>query len=364
MNKYAVSIILPCYNVAQYIERAIDSILVQDFKDYEIIIINDGSTDELLQVCNDKILIEGESKIKLLSFKNQGLSQARNEGLKVAQGEYVYFFDPDDYINQGMLSKVYSKAKEGDYDAVHFGFHIIYETQGGIHFDVAESPYIYQTNDEIIHDYLPRFLGITQENINNFIDLSHLWNSKQFAGVPLFLYKRSVLIENNVLFPKGIKLVEDKIFNARFFCYAETIALMDDVLYNYIVKEKGIMTSSLNDAKGLVVDKIAGVEQRAILRNLYLKERNIDIFPYYIGTIVFSALELIMKLSDTSFFSSQKELKRYMSLEDVKIGVKEINVAHLPLKLRLPIVMLKYNLTNLLLFGMRILKMIGLKVNI
>lgn len=362
MNKYAVSIILPCYNVAQYIERAIDSILVQDFKDYEIIIINDGSTDELLQICNDKILIEGE--IKLLSFKNQGLSQARNEGLKVAQGEYVYFFDPDDYINQGMLSKAYSKAKEGDYDAVHFGFHIIYENQGGIHYDKAESPYIYQTNDEIIHNYLPRFFGITQENINNFIDLSHLWNSKEFSGVWRFLYKRSVLIENNVLFPKGIKLIEDKLFNARFFCYAETIALMDDVLYNYIVKEKGLMTSSLNDAKSLVADKIAGVEQRAILRNLYFKERNIDIFPYYIGTIVFSALELIMRLSDTSFFSSQKELKRYMGLEDVKIGIKEINVVHLPLKLRLPIVMLKYNLTNLLLVGMRILKMIGLKVNI
>lgn len=362
MNKYAVSIILPCYNVAQYIERAIDSILLQNFKDYEIIIIDDGSTDELLQVCNDKILIKGE--IKLLSFKNQGISQARNEGLKVAQGEYVYFFDPDDYINQGMLFKAYSKAKEGDYDAVHFGFHIIYENEGGVHYDKAESPYIYQTNDEIIKSYLPRFLGITQENINNFIDLSHLWNSKEFAMVWRFLYKRSVLIENNVLFPKGIKLIEDKLFNARFFCYAKTIALMEDLLYNYIVKEKGLMTSSLNDIKGLVADKIAGVEQRAILRNLYLKERNIDIFPYYIGTIVFSALELIMRLSDTSFFSSRKELKRYMNLKDVRIGIKEINVTHLPLKLRLPIVMLKYNLTYLLLAGMRIVKMIGLKMNI
>lgn len=362
MNKYAVSIILPCYNVAQYIERAIDSILMQDFMNYEIIIINDGSTDDLLQVCNDKMLIEGE--IKLLSFENQGLSQARNEGLKVAQGEYVYFFDPDDYINQGMLSKAYSKAKEGDYDAVHFGFHIIYENQGGIHYDKAESPHIYQTNDEIIHNYLPRFLGITQENINNFVDLNHLWNSKEFSGVWRFLYKRSVLIDNNILFPKGIKLIEDKLFNARFFCYAKTIAVMDDVLYNYIVKEKGLMTLSLNNAKSLVADKIAGVEQRAVLRNLYLKEREMDIFPYYIGTIVFSALELIMRLSDTSFFSSRKELKRYMNMEDVRIGVKEVNVTHLPLKLRLPIVMLKYNLTNLLLAGMRIMKMVGLKVNI
>jgi len=113
-----------------------------------------------------------------------------------------------------------------------------------------------------------------------------------------------------------------------------------------------------------VEDKIIGIEQRAILRNLYLKEKNIDIFSYYIGTIVFSALELIMRLSDISFFSSRKELKRYMNMEDVRVGIKEIDVSHLPLKLRLPIVMLKYRLTYLLLGGMRVLKMMGLKVNI
>lgn len=362
MNKYAVSIILPCYNVAQYIERAINSILIQDFKDYEIIIINDGSTDDLLKICNDKILTK--NNIKLLSFKNQGLSQARNEGLKIAQGEYIYFFDPDDYINQGMLSKAYSKAKEGNYDAVHFGFQTIYEDQGGIHYDKAESPYIYETNDDIIHNYLPRFLGITQENINNFVDLNQLWNSKEFSGVWRFLYKRSVLIDHNIIFPKGIKLIEDKIFNAKFFCYAKTIALMDDVLYNYIIKEKGLMTSSLNNAKSLVDDKIIGVEQRAILRELYLKEKNIDIFHYYIGTIVFSALELIMRLPEAPFLSSIEEFKRYMEMKDVRTGIKKINVAHLPLKLRVPIVMLKYKLGYLLLGGVRIIKMIGIKVNI
>lgn len=194
--------------------------------------------------------------------------------------------------------------------------------------------------------------------------MNHLWNSKEFSGVWRFLYKRSVLIDNKILFPKRIKLIEDKLFNARFFCYAKTIALMDDVLYNYVIKEKGLLTSSLNNVKGLVEDKIIGIEQRAILRNLYLKEKNIDIFSYYIGTIVFSALELIMRLSDISFFSSRKELKRYMNMEDVRVGIKEIDVSHLPLKLRLPIVMLKYRLTYLLLGGMRVLKMMGLKVNI
>lgn len=151
----------------------------------------------------------------------------------------MYISYPDDYINQGMLYKAYSKVKEGDYDVVHFGFQTIYEDQRGIHYDKVESPYVYQTNNEIIHNYLSRFLGITQDNINSFVDLNYLWNSEEFSGAWRFLYKRSVLIDNNILFPKRIKLIEDKLFNARFFCYAKTIALMDDMLYNYVIKEKG-----------------------------------------------------------------------------------------------------------------------------
>lgn len=88
MEPYKISIILPCYKVAQYIERCINSILTQDFPNYEVIIINDGSPDNLLQICKQW---EGLSNFTILSFPNQGLSQARNEGLAVAQGEYVYF---------------------------------------------------------------------------------------------------------------------------------------------------------------------------------------------------------------------------------------------------------------------------------
>lgn len=101
--KYSISIILPCYNVAQYIERAVNSILQQDFTDYEVIIVNDGSPDNLLKVCEKWV---GKSNFTIVTTPNQGLSQARNEGLERAKGEYVYFMDPDDYINPGMFGEV------------------------------------------------------------------------------------------------------------------------------------------------------------------------------------------------------------------------------------------------------------------
>lgn len=359
-----ISIILPCYNVAQYIDRCLESIKVQSFQEceYEIICINDGSTDNTLEVLTkwDKKF----SNIKIASFQNQGLSQARNEGLKLAQGEYVYFFDPDDYINPGTLEAIYNKAKEGNYDAVHFGFQTIYEDQNGIHYDKSEKPYVYQSNNEVIHDYLPQFLGVTQKNLDEWVDMNAMWNSKQFSGVWRFLYKRSVLIEHNIIFPKGIKLIEDKIFNARFFCYANTIATMEEVFYNYIIKEKGLLTSSINNVKGLVDDKIIGIEQRALLREMYLKEHELDIFSFYIGTVVFSALELIMRMSGAPFNNTRKEFARYICLPDVKIGIKEVRISNLPLKLKLPIILLKMRMHYPLLFGMRLLCKLGIKVNI
>lgn len=363
-NKYAISIIMPCYNVAQYIERAVTSVLNQNFDNYEIIIINDGSTDGLLEVCKTLTSKPGSDKISIYSFPNQGLSQARNEGLYLAQGEYVYFFDPDDYINPGTLDTIYRKAKERNYDAVHFGFQTIYEDQGGIHYDKSETPYVYQSNNEIIHEYLPKFLGVTQKNLDEWTNMTDMWNSKQFSGVWRFLYKRSVLVDHNIVFPKGIKLIEDKIFNARFFCYAKTIATMEEVFYNYIIKEKGLLTSSINNAKGLVDDKIIGIEQRALLRILYQKEHELDIFPFYIGTIVFSALELIMRMSSFPCKSTRVELARYICLPDVKAGIKEVRISHLPPKLKLPIMLLKMRMHNLLLVGMRLLYKLGIKVHI
>ena len=100
MNKYKFSIIVPVYNVENYVDKCIKSILNQTYKNYEVIIINDGSTDNSLNIINK---YKNNKKIKIITQKNKGLSNARNNGMKMATGDYLLFIDSDDYIEDKLL---------------------------------------------------------------------------------------------------------------------------------------------------------------------------------------------------------------------------------------------------------------------
>ena len=98
------SVIIPVYNAEKYIERAIDSIVKQDYKDYEMILINDGSTDRSLEIIQR--LAERNSRIRVESIVNEGVSHARNKGIELANGEYVLFMDADDMHEENTLQQI------------------------------------------------------------------------------------------------------------------------------------------------------------------------------------------------------------------------------------------------------------------
>ena len=101
-NKYLISIIIPVYNAKSYVSRCLDSIKAQDYTNWEVIIINDGSTDGVEDILNE--YAEKDSRIKPINIENAGVSNARNVGLSKAIGEYVYFLDVDDWIETNTLS--------------------------------------------------------------------------------------------------------------------------------------------------------------------------------------------------------------------------------------------------------------------
>lgn len=111
-----ISAILPVYNVEQYIKDCLDSIINQTMDDIEIICVNDGSLDNSLQVLEE--YAQKDARIKIISQENQGQGIARNNGLKIANGEYITFIDPDDWVDVDMFEKMYNSAKKFDSDFV------------------------------------------------------------------------------------------------------------------------------------------------------------------------------------------------------------------------------------------------------
>lgn len=113
-NKYTVSIIIPVYNVEQYIEECIDSILQQTFEKFEVILVNDGSTDSSGIICDE--YSKNDKRIRVIHQKNGGVSSARNTGLDYAIGKYITFIDSDDYVNENYIEKLYKNIKENNAD--------------------------------------------------------------------------------------------------------------------------------------------------------------------------------------------------------------------------------------------------------
>ena len=118
-----VSIVIPIYNVEIYLKKCIDSILNQSFDDFEIILVNDGSKDSSLDICNE--YLKKDTRINLVNKTNGGLSSARNAGLNVAKGKYISFIDPDDCINENYFNILINKAEMNDCDVIVSGYRTV-----------------------------------------------------------------------------------------------------------------------------------------------------------------------------------------------------------------------------------------------
>lgn len=205
-----ISIIIPVYNVKKYLRECLDSILAQSYKDFEIILVDDGSTDSSGNIC-DEYSMKYEN-IKVLHKNNNGLSSARNAGLDIAQGEYILFIDSDDVVSPIMLETLI--AHVAGYDIVSFGIMIFEDGR-----DKKFKPYMKQPcqREYTAVDFLKRML---RHEIDN--------------GVGSKLYRKDIL--GNVHFQEG-KVNEDFLFNVNVLKQKTLkIYCITDPLYYYRIR--------------------------------------------------------------------------------------------------------------------------------
>lgn len=223
-----ISIIVPVYNVAQYLQRCIDSLIEQTYRNIEIILVNDGSTDSSLEICERNARID--SRIRIINKINGGLSDARNCGLKVATGDYVLFVDSDDYIEVDACEKLLS----GMYDNVDFVVGAYTEISDNCeickrHTNIQEN-IIYSAKDFVIHS---------------------IETNEWYAPAWLNLYRKDFLIDNQLYYKVGY-LFEDHEMLPRLYLAANSVVYVDYPFYNYVIRPASIMTTGNLDKKRIM----------------------------------------------------------------------------------------------------------------
>lgn len=209
------SIIIPVYNVENYLERCIQSVLNQSYRDIEIILVDDGSTDSSPKLCD--VYEKQDSRIHVIHKKNGGLSDARNAGISVAKGEYILFLDSDDFISSDCLVKLFPFATFGCDILVFDG-----QCEGrDIRMDHPFECPICEGKDFLL-------LALRQKNMP--------------MAAWLYGYRRSFMLENNLHFCKGI-LHEDEQFTPRAFLAAKSVINTGVCAYHYVIRENSITTS-------------------------------------------------------------------------------------------------------------------------
>lgn len=259
----SISVIVPIYNIQNWLNKCLASILNQTFKDFEVILVDDGSTDNSDKICEK--FIKKDKRFKYFLKKNGGLSDARNYGLNEAKGKYVVFVDGDDFLQKDYLQTLYTNITNHSADVAMCNCNIVDDE--GEKIAMVPLPVTGLINGR-------RFLNcVFYERAG--LSYTVVWNK---------IFKKDIF--STIRFSKG-KLYEDEFINPKLYWNLERIFVFDRPLYNYVQRQSSIINSSLNRKK--VINGIEALTKRIIFyktRDLELYKKSISFYLNWIINIV------------------------------------------------------------------------------
>ena len=225
MNELLLSVIVPIYQVEDYLPRCLDSILAQTFRTYELILVNDGSQDRCAEIMAE--YAAREERIVQIHKENGGLSSARNAGLEVAEGKYIAFIDSDDYITEDLFADAVAAAKETEAELVVWNYQKVDDER-------SYGPRL-QMKDEVLD---LDAMGLRNYFYDYWIPYKHGYEACNK------LYRRDVIVQNQLYFHLNHEvLAEDQLFNAMYLMHVHKIAALNKPYYFYYQRSGSIMNS-------------------------------------------------------------------------------------------------------------------------
>lgn len=303
-----VSVIVPIYKVEKYLNKCIDSILDQTFKNFELILVNDGSPDRCGAICDE--CAKNDNRIIVIHKENGGVSAARNAGVEIARGEYIMFVDGDDFLENNCLELLVKASDDGNIDLVAGGYN-------AIDFKPLKNKLI-STPNELYDGEMN-----TEEFMRCVTDvvMGEGKNGSVFLVPWAKLYKTALVKENCIRFMVGVKHVEDTIFNIEFYQQIKKVSCIKACIYNYNRAVFGAATRCYEekyfDISLVVMEKyrdwLSGTGLKDWLNRYYIDRirETIKHFSYHCN--VRQAAEKI-KISYEIF---EKEYKKYVGEEEI-----------------------------------------------
>ncbi len=240
-----ISVIVPVYNVEEFLPQCLDSLLTQTLTDLEIICVNDGSTDNSSKILND--YEKKDKRIIIINQKNSGVCVARNIGIKAASGEYIGFVDSDDWIEPDFYQNLYNIAKERKADIVGTGFCGVKNNQKKTLYSVKEIKNATTPEGKFKIFKMPT---------NNYV-----WNK---------IYKKDLIIKNELLFPIGM-YYEDIVWSSQVMELSGLAVMIPSVGYNYRYNSCSIVHTTYADSKKLIDQAQAHQFQRRFMNKYKMK---------------------------------------------------------------------------------------------
>ncbi|MBC6997976.1 glycosyltransferase [Cytophaga sp. FL35] len=226
-----LSVIIPCYNMELYLQECVDSLLDQNLNpsEYEIIIVNDESKDRTLEIANE--YATKYDNVKVIDKKNAGVGAARNSGYDLAQGEYIYFLDPDDYLAQNTVPLLLSMMDSNSLDILSFRTKSVFETK-------------YPISDSNLEE-LPKTLNVTD-------GITYIAHKKYQNEIWWYIIRRDFIKATGIRFIEG-KWMEDAILTAELFCEAKRMAHIDYDVHRYRILPTSAMRNKSREHYNKVI---------------------------------------------------------------------------------------------------------------
>lgn len=293
---FKISIIVPFYNAECFLDECIQSVLNQTYRDFELILVDDGSTDGSKEVCRKYCDIEKydtDRMVKYIFERNSGVSVARNTGIEYSKGEFISFLDADDFLDENYIERLIRTQEKYNTDLTMCTY-FNYKSNGFLEKRVSFEQDIYVKGNQIKRELIPKIF------FNDYL--------QPLANPICRLYRKSIIVDNNILFNEKLKFYEDRLFNYVYMHNISDFYYIDEALYYRYVHSESAMHKY---RENIYEETLNGYIYYISLKNNYERETNTEILNHFFAELFIKDIIILNICHTDNNENHQVKWKKY-----------------------------------------------------